>query len=60
VLDRYGVRFLVLDTRNDIGLLELFRSQSGWTVDFEDEEAVIFVRADIPQSTDFPIYQSTG
>jgi hypothetical protein len=40
VLDRYGVRFLVLDTRNDIDLLELFRSQSGWTVDFEDEEAV--------------------
>ena len=29
VLDRYGVRFLVLDTRNDINLLELFRSQSG-------------------------------
>ena len=50
VLDRYGVRFLVLDTRNDIDLLELFRSQSGWTVDFEDEEAVIFVRADVAQT----------
>jgi len=48
VLDEYGVQFLVLNRHDDGDLLKIFRSQPGWTVDFEDEEAVIFVRADIP------------
>ena len=51
VLDEYGVRFLVLDRHDDSDLLELFQSQPGWAVDFEDEEAIIFARADIPQSS---------
>jgi hypothetical protein len=45
VLDEYGVQFLLLDRHNDDGLLELFQSQPEWMVDFEDEEAVLFVRA---------------
>jgi len=49
VFDEYGVQFLILDRHDDNDLLSLFRSQSGWVVDFEDEEAVIFVRADIAQ-----------
>ncbi|MBL7065958.1 MAG: hypothetical protein ISS49_17410 [Anaerolineae bacterium] len=49
VLDEYGVQFLVLDRHDDSDLLTLFRSLPGWAVDFEDEEAVIFVRADIAQ-----------
>jgi len=60
VFDEYGVQFLVLDCHDDSNLLNLFRSQSGWTVDFEDEEAVVFARADVRQSTDFPIYRSTN
>ena len=60
VLDEYGVQFLVLDRHDDSDLLDLFRSQPGWAVDFKDEEAVIFARADIPQSTNFPIYQFTN
>ena len=50
-LDEYGVQFLVLDRCSDGDLLKLFLSQPGWTVDFEDEEAVLFVRADIAQFT---------
>lgn len=45
VLDECGVQLLVLDRCDDNDLLNFFRSQPGWTVDFEDEEAVIFVRA---------------
>ena len=45
-LDEYGVQFLILNRRDDSDLLNLFRSQPGWAVDFEDGEAVIFVRAD--------------
>jgi len=47
VLDAYGVKFLVLDRHDDSDLLELFRSQPGWKVDFQDEEGVIFARADV-------------
>jgi len=47
LLDEHDVQFLVLDRHSDSDLLNLFRSQPGWAVDFEDEEAVIFVRADI-------------
>ena len=49
VLDEYGVQFLVLDCHSDADLLEMFRSQPAWTVDFEDEEEVIFVRTDTVQ-----------
>lgn len=47
VLDEYGVQFLVLGRHDDSDLLKLFRLQPGWAVDFEDEEAIIFARADI-------------
>ena len=59
VPDEHGVQFLVLDRHSDNDLLKLFQSQPGWAVDFEDGEAVIFVRADSAQSTNFPIYQFT-
>ena len=43
--DKHDVQFLVLDRHSDSDLLSIFRSQSGWMVDFEDEEAVIFAHA---------------
>jgi len=49
-LDEYDVRFLVLDLDSDRKLVEFFQSQPGWTVDFEDGEAVLFVRADVAQA----------
>jgi hypothetical protein len=45
VLDKYGVEFLVLDPHDDHELLDLFRSQPGWRVDFEDEDMALLVRA---------------
>jgi hypothetical protein len=46
MLDEYGVQFLALDLHSDSDLVELFRSQPRWAVDFEDGEAVLFVRSD--------------
>ncbi len=57
VLDEYGVQFLILDIHSDGDLLKLFQSQPGWKVDFQDEEAVIFARADTAPSPNFPIHQ---
>ena len=45
MLEEHSVRFLVLDPHSDGNLVKLFRSQPGWTVDFEDREAIIFIRA---------------
>ena len=47
VFDEHGVQFIALDVQSDGDLVELFRAQPGWAVDFEDEEAVLFARADI-------------
>ena len=44
VLDRYGVQFLVLDTRRDAELLQVARLHPEWTVDFEDKDAVLLTR----------------
>jgi hypothetical protein len=50
MLDEQGVQFLALDRHDDSDLLGFFRSQPGWTVDFEDEEAAILVRADVARA----------
>jgi len=47
VLDEHGVQFLALERHGDSDLLSLFRSQPGWTIDFEDEETAVFVRTGI-------------
>jgi hypothetical protein len=44
-IDQYGVEFAILDLHDDSDLVEAFRLQPAWTVDFEDGEAVIFTRA---------------
>ena len=43
-LDRHGVRYMVLDRQRDGDLLDCFGTQPGWSVFFQDEEAVIFAR----------------
>ncbi len=45
-LDEHDVQFLALDVRDDSNLVKLFRSQPEWMIDFEDREAVLFVRSD--------------
>jgi hypothetical protein len=44
IFEAQGVHFLVLDTRRDGDLYQLFRSKSGWTVDFQDGESVLLAR----------------
>jgi len=60
VFDEYGVQFLVLGRHDDNDLLKLFRLQPGWAVDFEDEEAIIFARADTAQLPNLPVCQFTS
>lgn len=45
LFEREGVQFAVLDPCDDGTLVEALRSHAAWTVDFADEEAVIFGRA---------------
>jgi hypothetical protein len=46
ILDEYDVRYLALDLRSDGDLVSLVRARPDWAVDFEDEQAVLFVRAE--------------
>jgi hypothetical protein len=48
-LDTHGVQFLILNKQRDRRLLKLVRSRSGWAVDFEDRESVLFTRIRTPQ-----------
>jgi hypothetical protein len=50
IIEEHSVQFLVLDPHTDSALVGLFRSQPRWTVDFEDEEAVLFARTDAVQT----------
>jgi len=49
VFDEHNVQFLALNPYSDSDLVKLLRSRSGWTVDFEDGEVVIFVRTGIAE-----------
>ena len=42
--EEQNVRFVVLSQSQDEELVKTLRCQSGWSVDFEDDEAVIFAR----------------
>jgi hypothetical protein len=45
LFDKEGVQFAILGLHADGELVQAMRSQSGWAVDFENDEAVIFARA---------------
>jgi len=44
MLDRYGVRQAVLDRQEDRYLVSVLESQAGWVCEYQDENAVLFVR----------------
>ena len=44
MLDRYGVRQAVLDRQEDRHLITLLESQAGWVCEYQDENALFFVR----------------
>jgi len=49
VLDTVDVQFLILDKQRDGKLLEQVQSRSGWSVDFEDSDSVLFTRVQVPE-----------
>jgi hypothetical protein len=52
VLDAFQVRFLVLNLGSEDAMVRFFRSQPGWSVDFEDGESIIFARTGTDQVRD--------
>jgi hypothetical protein len=42
ILDRYGIRLVVVEAES--GLARVLRDQAGWTLDYEDNLAVVFTR----------------
>jgi hypothetical protein len=45
LLDTHRVQYLILDKGRDSRWLDQVRLRTGWTVDFEDSERVLFTRA---------------
>lgn len=42
ILDRYGIRLVIVEAES--GLARALRDQAGWTLDYEDDLAVVFTR----------------
>ncbi|MBN2007258.1 MAG: hypothetical protein JXA21_28160 [Anaerolineae bacterium] len=42
--EAHDVQFVVLNLSQDKDLVQTLRRRLGWTVDFEDQESVIFAR----------------
>lgn len=60
VLEAYRVRFLVLNLKSEGDVVSFFRAQSEWSVDFEDEESIIFARSEADQIHDSRDWMYTG
>lgn len=45
LFDEENVQLVILDTQLDTELVEIIRLQPEWSVDFEDDELVIFTSA---------------
>ncbi len=46
LLDEYGVESMVYDSHQDAQWIQFFRVNPAWVIDFEDQDAVLFVRGD--------------
>ncbi|MEA3351138.1 MAG: hypothetical protein U9Q82_10990 [Chloroflexota bacterium] len=44
LLDSYQIEFVALDSQDDQSLICFFRGRREWHLDFEDDEAIVFVR----------------
>ena len=44
LLDQYNVQTLVLDKLQDRQLIRMFRNQSNWSLDYEDDSITLFWR----------------
>ncbi len=54
LLDDYHIQVLALDMSEDQCLVQLFRSQPAWSVDFEDDQIILFTRANPSLSIHIP------
>lgn len=50
MLNQYNVRYLALDKQGDRELVVYFQTHPGWAIDFEDQEGMVFVRANTIQA----------
>ena len=50
LLDQYGIGYMVLSRADEPDLVADLRSDSGWRVDYEDDQAVVFSRAPLSAS----------
>jgi hypothetical protein len=54
MLDEYNGASLALNRGDDDWLIRIFQVHPGWKIDFQDEEVVLFVRADTTGTPDLP------
>ena len=47
-LEEHNVRYISLDPQHDSKLIEVLRSRPEWVVEFANEEAIFFVREELP------------
>lgn len=45
LIDEYQVQTIALDVQEDTMFVQLFLEQPGWSVDCEDENIILFTRA---------------
>ena len=53
-LDQYDVQFLVLNLHSERDMVKFYRSQSGWRINFEDGESIIFARTEATLTHNLP------
>jgi hypothetical protein len=44
LFDQYGIGYAVLSKTDQIDLIADLRADSGWRLDYEDDQAVVFAR----------------
>jgi len=47
-LEKHHVRYISLDPQHDKKLIDVLRNRSEWIVEFENDEAIFFVREQLP------------
>ena len=50
VLEEYDVKFMALDPIHDMKLIEQLQTRPDWIVEYATDEAIFFVREEMPVS----------
>jgi hypothetical protein len=54
VLEENNVRFMALHPQHDHKLIEQLKTRQEWIVEYADDEAIFFVRGEMPVSNYYP------